>query len=230
MKTILVTGAAGALGQATVSLLLEKGYKVIAIVRNERSKESLGTHAELHKEVADLNKEDKITLLIDKFVSQHHVIDACVLLAGGFAAGDIKTTTVEMIRQQIELNFETAYNVARALFGHFAANKNGRIILIGSQPPLMPKKGKGVLAYSLSKSLLFHLAEMLNEEAKGSNIVTAVVVPGIIDTKANRDDMPTADTSKWVTPVQVAQTIEFLISDNAAVLREPVLKVYNNVI
>jgi short-subunit dehydrogenase len=79
-------------------------------------------------------------------------------------------------------------------------------------------------------SLLFHLAEILNEEAKGTNVVTAVVVPSTIDTQANRNAMPNADASKWVKPEQIAQAIEFIISHAGTALREPVLKVYNEVV
>jgi NAD(P)-dependent dehydrogenase (short-subunit alcohol dehydrogenase family) len=230
MKTILITGASGFLGQATVSLFLEKGYKIIGIVHSDKSKDELPSNPALQVVVADLTNEDEITSLINKLVNEYRTIDACVLLAGGYASGDIKTTTVEAIRQQIQLNFETAYTIAKALFPYFMLNKNGRIVLIGSQPPLMPKKAKTALPYSLSKSLLFHLADILNEEAKGTNVVTAVVVPSTINTEANRRAMPNADASKWVKPEQIAQAIEFLISDAGAALREPVLKVYNEVV
>jgi NAD(P)-dependent dehydrogenase (short-subunit alcohol dehydrogenase family) len=230
MKTILITGASGFLGQATVSLFLEKGYKIIGIVHSDKSKDELPSNPALQVVVADLTNEDEITSLINKLVNEYRTIDACVLLAGGYASGDIKTTTVEAIRQQIQLNFETAYTIAKALFPYFMLNKNGRIVLIGSQPPLMPKKAKTALPYSLSKSLLFHLADILNEEAKGTNVVTAVVVPSTINTETNRRAMPNADASKWVKPEQIAQAIEFLISDAGAALREPVLKVYNEVV
>jgi NAD(P)-dependent dehydrogenase (short-subunit alcohol dehydrogenase family) len=230
MKTVLITGASGFLGQSTVSLFLEKGYRVIGIVHSDKSKDELPYNPALQVVVADLTNEDEITSLINKLVNEHRIIDACVLLAGGYAPGDIKTTTIEAIRRQIQLNFETAYTIAKALFPHFMLNKNGRIVLIGSQPSLMPKKAKTALPYSLSKSLLFHLAEILNEEGKGTNVVTAVVVPSTIDTQANRNAMPNADASKWVKPEQIAQAIEFLISDGGAALREPVLKVYNEVV
>jgi hypothetical protein len=58
-------------------------------------------------------------------------------------------------------------------------------------------------------------------------VVTTVIVPGTIDTKANRDAMPDADFSKWVKPEQMAEIIEYTVSDKADVLREPVLKLYN---
>ena len=60
------------------------------------------------------------------------------------------------------------------------------------------KNSKGMVAYGLGKSLIFRLAELMNEEAKGTNIVTSVIVPSTIDTPQNRATMPDADFNKWV--------------------------------
>jgi NAD(P)-dependent dehydrogenase (short-subunit alcohol dehydrogenase family) len=87
---------------------------------------------------------------------------------------------------------------------------------------------KGMVGYGLAKSLIFRLAELMNEEAKGTNVVTVVIVPSTIDTAQNRKAMPDADFSKWVTPEALADTICFYCTDAAAALREPVLKLYGN--
>ena len=85
-----------------------------------------------------------------------------------------------------------------------------------------------MIAYGLSKSLLLKLAEYLNEEAKGKNVTATVIVPSTLNTPANRKSMPDADASKWVDPEHLAGILEFVVSENAAPLRELVLKVYNN--
>jgi NAD(P)-dependent dehydrogenase (short-subunit alcohol dehydrogenase family) len=86
---------------------------------------------------------------------------------------------------------------------------------------------KGAVAYGLSKSLIFRLAELLNAEAKSADIVTSVIVPSTIDTPENRAAMPDADFSTWVQPTMIAETIAYYASENARHLREPVIKVYN---
>ncbi len=95
-------------------------------------------------------------------------------------------TSGEDLQKQIALNFETAYFVTRPLFEHLMKNKRGTIVFIGARPALNPAQGKGLIAYSLSKSLLFKLAEFLNEEAKGINVSISVVVPSTLDTPLNR--------------------------------------------
>ena len=132
------------------------------------------------------------------------------------------------IRKQVLLNFETAYNLARPLFIQMMKQGYGRIFLVGSRPGSDMHQSKGMVAYGLSKSLIFRLAEIMNDEAKGKNIVTSVIVPSTIDTDQNRSSMPEADFSKWVKAEDIASIISYYSSEAAAVLREPVIRTYNN--
>ncbi len=107
-------------------------------------------------------------------------------------------------------------------------NNNGRIVFIGARPALQAAAGKDLLAYGLSKSLLFKLAEYINEEARGKNVTATVVVPSTLDTELNRKSMPDANPDNWVKPEAMAEILEFIISDKASPLRETIIKVYNN--
>jgi NAD(P)-dependent dehydrogenase (short-subunit alcohol dehydrogenase family) len=80
----------------------------------------------------------------------------------------------------------------------------GRIFIVGSKPGLDAKNGRGMVAYSLAKSLIFRLAELMNDEAKGKNVVINVVVPSTIDTAPNRGAMPDANFDSWVKPEAIA--------------------------
>ena len=86
-----------------------------------------------------------------------------------------------------------------------------------------------MLAYSLSKSLLFRLAEMLNAQSQKSDISCSVIVPSVIDTPGNRKSMPDKDPEDWVKPKDIAALLELLFTETGAVLRENVMKVYNRV-
>jgi short-subunit dehydrogenase len=105
---------------------------------------------------------------------------------------------------------------------------SGRILIIGSRPCLSAMNSKGMVAYGLGKSLIFRLVELMNDESKGTNVVTSVVVPSTIDTPQNRKAMPGTDPAIWVKPEAIAEVIYFYCTDTAAALREPVIKVYNN--
>ena len=100
--------------------------------------------------------------------------------------------------------------------------------MVGSKPGLDARYGKGMVAYSLAKSLIFRLADLMNDESKGTNVVTNVLVPSTIDTPQNRQSMPDADFNKWVKAEAIANVIYFYCTPEAGILREPILKVYND--
>jgi NAD(P)-dependent dehydrogenase (short-subunit alcohol dehydrogenase family) len=228
MKTVIITGANGNLGTAVTNSFLAKNYKVIATVRKEEDLKELPQHKNLQAEVLDLTNEEKTESFVHKIIEQHKTIDGVLLLVGGFAMGGVAATKSEDIRKQISLNFDTAYHVTRPLFQHMIEKNSGRIVFIGARPALQASAGKNLIAYGLSKSLLFKLAEYLNAEAKGKNVTVTVVAPSTIDTEPNRKSMPDTDFDKWVKPEALAEILEFIISGKGDPLRETVLKVYNN--
>jgi NAD(P)-dependent dehydrogenase (short-subunit alcohol dehydrogenase family) len=228
MKTAIVTGASGNLGQAVVKKFIEEGYKVIGtIVPNDPVPMDFAPDS-LEKVVVDLMNEDDSEKFIAGVIAKYGSIDAAVLTVGGFAMGKIADTKTADIMKQYKLNFETAYNVARPVFVQMMKQNSGRIFIIGSKPGLDAKNGKGMVAYGLGKSLIFRLADLLNDEAKGHNVVTNVVVPSTIDTPQNRKAMPDANPANWVKPEAIADIIYFNCTDAGAILREPIIKVYGN--
>jgi NAD(P)-dependent dehydrogenase (short-subunit alcohol dehydrogenase family) len=228
MKTVIITGANGNLGTAVTEHFLNNGYKIIATAGNEESKNSIKPNKNLEVEVVDLTDEAATEAFVQRVIHKYNVIDAALLLVGGFAMGDIYTTKSEEIKKQISLNFDTAYHVTRPIYQHMINNNNGRIVFIGSRPALQANAGKGLIAYGLSKSLLFKLAEYINEDAKGKNVSATVVAPSTLDTEINRKSMPKANPDNWVKPEALAEILEFIVSDKSSTLRETVLKVYNN--
>ncbi|MBG9378296.1 SDR family NAD(P)-dependent oxidoreductase [Panacibacter sp. DH6] len=228
MKTVIITGANGNLGVATVKKFLSESYRVIAVDSKDNHLEfaASSTHFEFHS--VDLSSEEATAGFIAATIAKHSRIDAALLLVGGFAMGTVAETSRADLQKQYSLNFETAYFVARPLLAHMQQNGYGRLVFIGARPALKPAQGKNVVAYALAKSLLFNLAEFINEETKGTNVVASVVAPGTIDTPPNRESMPGADYDAWVKPGQIAEVLEFICSAKGEVLREPVYKVYNN--
>ncbi len=227
MQHILVTGASGNLGKTMISRFLAAGDRVSAIVI-PGDKAPLDIDSPLFdKFEADLNNEAKTGQTVQDIISKHGDVQVAILTAGGFAKGGIKDTGSGDIMAQLRLNFETAYHVARPVFLNMLGKGKGRIFLVGSKPGLDMRNSKGLTAYGLSKSLIFRLAELMNEEAKGTDVVSAVIVPSTIDTPQNRASMPDADFTKWMDPGAMAEIIYFYTTPAAAGLREPVLKMYN---
>ena len=227
-KTVIVTGASGNMGQAVIKKFLAEGYNVVGtIVPNDAIPFEM-EHARLEKIIVDLMSEEDTAKFIQTVIAKYGNVDAGVLTVGGFAMGKIESTSAADILKQYKLNFETAYHVARPVFVQMVKQRSGRIFMAGSKPGLDAKNGKGMVAYGLGKSLIFRLAELMNEEAKGTNVVTAVLVPSTIDTPANRKSMPDADFNNWIKPEDIANVIYYYCTSEATMLREPVIKLYNN--
>ena len=227
-KIAIVTGASGNLGQEVVKKFIKEGYKVVGtVIPNDPVPMDFPVDS-FEKVVVDLMNEESSSTFVQSVIEKYKSIDAAVLTVGGFAMGKVADTKAADIYKQYKLNFETAYHVARPVFVQMLEQSSGRIFLIGSKPGLDAKNGKGMVAYGLAKSLIFRLAELMNDEAKGHNVVTSVIVPSTIDTPQNRKGMPDADFSKWVKAEEIADTIYYYCSDMARSLREPVIKEYGN--
>ena len=227
-KVAIVTGSSGNLGQEVVRKFIAEGYKVIGtVIPNDATPMDFPTES-FEKVVVDLMNEEGAATFIQSTVEKYKSIDVAVLTVGGFAMGKVADTKAADIFKQYKLNFETAYHVARPVFVQMLSQTGGRIFLVGSKPGMDAKSGKGMVAYGLAKSLIFRLAELMNDEAKGRNVVTAVIVPSTIDTPQNRQSMPDANFSNWVKAEEIAHTIYYYCSEEARSLREPVIKVYGN--
>lgn len=227
-KNIIITGASGNLGGACVQRFANDGYQVIAVVP-PGDKLRFDAPQNVAVVEADLLNEKSSEEFVGTVIRKHGTIDAALLLVGGYDSGDIKSTDGAKIKKMMSLNFDSAYNSARPLFLQMMKqDRGGRIVLVGARPALERRAASKSLAYALSKSLLFRLAEVLNAEGEEKNVVTSVIVPSTIDTPANRAAMPNADTSLWVKPEKIAGILVFLVSEDAHPMVDPVVKVYGN--
>jgi len=228
MKIVLITGASGNLGKATVDKFLSEGYKVIATASPGKGG-GLGQGVEEYE--VDLSDEDAVDETINKITTRHKVIDASLFLAGGYAHGGITDTDFARLDRMISLNFHTAFFMAQRIFQHMMTQKEGgRIVFIGARPGLDPKAASTSLAYGLSKSLIFYFADILNAtahaSAHGGKVTASVVVPSTIDTPQNRAAIPKANFAQWVKAEEIADALLLIADQRTSTWRESVIKVY----
>jgi len=228
-KTVIITGAAGNLGTATVTKFLESGYNIVGTVEPGKEGKHLPDHPNLELKFVDATNEVDAEEFVQTVARESERLEAVLILVGGFAMGGIEETGIKELHDMYSLNFMTAYNIARPSFDLMTKQQEGgRIIFIGARPALEASSGKTLVAYALSKSLIFKLAELLNEAGKEKNVVATVIVPSIIDTPQNRGAMPNANFDDWVSPHDIADMMVSVVEGSGRVLREPVLKVYGN--
>lgn len=227
-KLVVISGAAGNLGQAVTLKFLENGYRVVALTQPGHPHQSAvlqqAARQSSRLETRELDGFD--AMAAEQLVSRYPDAEAAVLLVGGFAMGGVEETDEQLIDKMILLNFKSAYLLARPFFLQMKRRGGGRIVLVGARPAVEANAGKGVLAYAVSKTMVGKLADLLNVEGRAFNVITSVIVPSIIDTPPNRASMPDANFDNWTKPEEIAEVIAFACSPAAAKLDEPVFKIY----
>jgi NAD(P)-dependent dehydrogenase (short-subunit alcohol dehydrogenase family) len=160
----------------------------------------------------DLTDASSAKSAFDRVRAQAGRIDALVNIAGGFRWETIGEGAADTWDLMYALNLKTAIVACQAALPHLLESPGGGIVNIGANAAL--KAGVGMGAYAASKAGVAKLTEALAEELKGRVTVNAVL-PSIIDTPANRAEMPGADFSKWVGVEDLAHVIMFLVSKHA---------------
>jgi len=222
-KNVLITGAAGNLGSAVSKKLISEGYSVIGtIVPGHRAPENGVDFYE-----CDLTDEKATQAFFQTLTKKYQKMDAVIMLVGGFAMGNIREASSDDMMKMLTLNYFTAFHSAQNAINWMNEATGGKLIFVGAKPAV-EGGGAAVLPYAISKSAVIKLAEIINEDKNNKNIQASVIIPSIIDTPPNREGMPDANFDNWVKPEEIAENIAFLISDKANVLRDTVLKIYNN--
>jgi NAD(P)-dependent dehydrogenase (short-subunit alcohol dehydrogenase family) len=206
-KVVVITGAAGALGRAVAGEFAGRGatLALVDII------DTTGPHLSLVGDLTDAAAAQKI---VQDVVRKLGRIDVLANVAGGFTMGEtVDETTDKTWNFMFDLNVKTMLNMVRATVPGMRAARSGKIVNIGARAGL---KGVGRMgAYCASKAVVIRLTESLADELKGSGINVNCILPSVIDTARNRQDMPDADPSKWVAPADLARAIAFLASDAA---------------
>lgn len=116
------------------------------------------------------------------------------------------------------------FHVSRAVIPVMREQGSGRVISIGSRSAVEPIAGSG--AYSVSKAALVALIRSIAVENRDYGINANIVLPGTMDTPANRKASPDADFSRWVPPHQVARVIVSLASEDYAAVNGAAIPIY----
>ena len=214
-RVVIVTGAFGALGRVTARTLASQGARLALVDAAPSAPADLAGAFAGHLLLpgVDLASAEATSAMVARVVAHYGSLDAAVNIAGTFrweTVADGDPGTWDLL---YTVNVKTALHVCRASLPHLLGRPHGRIINVGAGAAAKAAAGMG--AYAASKSAVLRLTEALAEECKDQGLTVNAVLPSIIDTPANRKDMPQADFSRWVTPEAVADVIAFLLSDGA---------------
>jgi len=211
-KVVLITGAKGGLGASVTQRFLDAGATVIGTSRSI-SRDDF-PHINFSALPVDFTKSAAVAGAVESIVGRFGKLDVLVHVLGGFAGGRTVADTDDATWEQMrDLNLTSAFYVLRAAIPHLRKSGSGRIVAIGSLTAVEPHARLG--AYVTFKAALTTLVRTVALENKDSGLTANVVLPGTMDTPANRKSMPSADFSKWVQPENVADLVLWLADERA---------------
>lgn len=225
-RVALVTGGTGALGAGVTLDLLRSGARAAVTYRSPAEWEALERRARDLRErlwgaSVDLARGEEIERCASALRERWAKIDFLVCVAGGFAAGKSYETKDETWDRMFAMNLRSLYLTLRVVVPIMIQQNFGRIVTISSGA-ILNGGGAGIAAYAVSKGAVRQLTEILASELKAYDIHAHCVMPGTMDTDANRRAMPDADFSKWVKTEDVARVIHSLLSDDLRAARSVV--------
>jgi NAD(P)-dependent dehydrogenase (short-subunit alcohol dehydrogenase family) len=226
-RVAVVTGASGALGGALVRRLLAAGAAVAALDRDRAR--ALAAHQDVGERFsahgADLADAAAVERAVAEIVAHHGRVDHLFNIAGAFAAGGpVESAGLDLWRRMMDANFHSALNVCRALVPVMKGQGGGTIVNVGSRASLAADAGAG--AYSVAKTAVLRLTEALAAEGKRAGVRVNCLLPGTLDTPANRAAMPDAEVSGWVDPEALIDVALFLSGPGARAVHGAALPVF----
>lgn len=205
LNRVVVTGARGALGKSVVAQFLAAGCEVVGFDRAGHAQVTPDPDVRgLSWISADLANAQHVKHAFDALKNDGGV-DAVIHCAGGFRYASTDSISDEDIDFLLDSNLKSSILVARESMKIMRDVNFGRLVFVSSNTARMPGAGVGV--YAASKAGIHALMESLTAENRASGINVYAVLPGIIDTAANRHDMPDADFNTWVKTDAIAGVI-----------------------
>ena len=216
-KIVVVTGGAGALGRAVVRWFASRGARLAVIdYSSEIIDEAFSTKDAGHLYLAcDLTDRGACAGAVRQIENGLGGIDVLCNIAGGFVMGEPVHETSEATWDFLfDLNAKSIVNMAAAVVPQMLARGRGKIVNVAARAG---REGEALMgAYTAAKAAVLRLTESMGKELRESNINVNCVMPSLIDTPKNRQDMPGANFTKWVDPNDIAKVIGFLASEDAA--------------
>lgn len=210
-RSIIVTGGFGILGQAVAEAFASAGDKVARIDFAPSSATPLPGALDIGG--IDLNDAAATHAALNAVAAAQGGLDVLVNVAGGFTWETLEEGSIDSWARMQAMNLLSNATITKLALPLLKASASGRVVNIGAGAAT--KAGMGMGAYAASKSGVHRLTEALAEELAGTSVTVNAVLPSVIDTPANRADMPDADPAQWVKPAALAEVILFLASPAA---------------
>ncbi|WP_313339127.1 3-oxoacyl-[acyl-carrier-protein] reductase [Sedimentibacter sp.] len=237
MKTAIITGASKGIGAVIASRLNELGYNLILNYRSNTSSMEELVNSFINKETkniivqCDVSSYDDAKKLIDEAYDNFGSIDVLVNNAGITKDNILPLMSEEEFDQVIDINLKGTFNCCKHIAKRMLKQKNGRIINISSVVGLAGNAGQ--VNYSASKAGIIGMTKSMARELGKKNILINAIAPGFIQTdmtdkipeEIRNEMMKNIPLQRLGQPEDIADAVEFLISDKASYITGQILSV-----
>ncbi|HEX3781276.1 MAG TPA: SDR family NAD(P)-dependent oxidoreductase [Pseudonocardiaceae bacterium] len=211
-KAVVVTGAAGALGQAVVAELLDREERVIALDLAGPALDQLAERDRVRAFPVDMTDRDAVRRVWER-IDTVAIPSALITLAGGFKPTSLADLDEDTLEQMWRTNVVSMLWPCQQAAVRMAAAGGGAIVTVGSRTAI---SGSAPIAHATTKAAVVRASELLAEELRPDNIRVNCVLPSVLDTPANRTWMSPDLAARAVAPAEVAKVIAFLVSPDSA--------------
>src|SRR5215469_7401523 len=218
-QMVLVTGGTGALGSAVARGFLQEGANVAVTYRKQQEYDDLRSGvpadgAKLRGHQVDVTNEAEMQRLAASIEAEFRRLDVLVNTAGGYSGGPkLREMESAVLERMLDVNLRSAFVSARSVLPILLKQRRGCLINVAAKAAVDQPAGAG--AYAASKAAALALMHSLAMDLKGTGIRVNSILPNVIDTAANRRDMPHADFATWTKPEEIARVILFLCTPDA---------------
>jgi len=213
-SNLLVTGATGGVGPAVTDRLTDRGAEVAGTYRDEDELEEAKRRGENSSDVnyyeVELTDQRQVEQLRQILEKNHGGLDGLVNLVGGYSPGTLNQTDADQFRNGLETHATTVFLTLKTFNEHLEQN-NGAAVNFSSQTAL--NSDTGAIAYNAGKMAVASITSCADAECQNARI--NAVAPATIDTPANREAMPDVDRNQWTSLDEVANVVEYLVSNRS---------------
>ncbi len=225
LGSVLVAGGTGALGVAVLTCLLDAGHQVTTtwLVEAERDAvaQQLGDQGGLSLLRADLMDPASVQNVTDGITDLRAVVN----LVGGYAAGsNVHETEPDDFDRMLRLNLRPGFLLARSAMPRLMAAGGGAFVAVSARAAVQPFVGAA--GYITAKAAVLAFVQALDVEYRDSGVRCNAILPGVIDTPANRSAQPDADHTWWTAPEAIARAIRFLVTEDSEAVTGAAVPVY----
>lgn len=180
MKTALITGASGGIGEAIAHYFADDKYDLILVARSSDKLAQVAQELKRNNAInvriitKDLSKWDDVVSLVEELRNEQ--IHFLVNNAGFGDFGLFHEADWGKIQQMINLNITALTYLTKALLPGMLQRESGHVLNVASTASFLP--GPYMAVYYASKSYVLHFSEALAEELKGTGIKVTALCPG----------------------------------------------------